>query len=64
MDIEKLSIKKRILTGVFSGLIYSLVMAGFDYYTNEPFSLLKFIFHFVFFGLFMGIALRYTNKKK
>lgn len=64
MDIEKLSIKKRILIGVFSGLIYSLFMAGFDYYTNEPFSLLKFIFHFVFFGLFMGIALRYTNKKK
>ncbi|QNK77678.1 hypothetical protein H7F37_00895 [Winogradskyella sp. PAMC22761] len=63
-DIKKISIKKRIISGVFSGIIFALFMAGFDYFDGTLFSLPKFLFHALFFGLFMGIALKYKVLKK
>lgn len=39
-------------------------MAAFDYFSDELFSLQKFIFHGLFFRLFMPLSFRYTYKKK
>jgi len=63
MAIERATLKRRIITGLLCGLLFSTIMAFFDYFTNEPFLLFKFVFNFFFFGLFMGIAFRYSTKK-
>ncbi|NRR92997.1 hypothetical protein HSX10_15585 [Winogradskyella undariae] len=63
-NIKKITIKKRIITGVFSGVVFAIFMSGFDYFDGTVFSLPKFIFHALFFGLFMGIALKYKVPKK
>lgn len=57
MNLEKYSIKSRLLIGSFSGLFFAIGMAAFDYFNYEPFSLPKFLFHGFFFGLFMALAL-------
>ncbi|MGJ8549983.1 hypothetical protein [Winogradskyella wichelsiae] len=62
-DIEKLPLKKRIITGVAIGLLYTSLMAGFDYVTDKPFSLLKFLLNAFFFGLVMGYVFRYKITK-
>ncbi|MBU2929985.1 hypothetical protein [Winogradskyella psychrotolerans] len=62
-NIEKLPLKKRIISGITSGLLYALLMAGYDYFTDVPFSILKFILHSVFFGLVMSYAFRYKVTK-
>jgi hypothetical protein len=60
MKVEnKIFIKSFLL----SGLVYTTLMAGFDYYDEQNFSVLKFIFHFLFFGLFMGLMTRYNHRK-
>jgi hypothetical protein len=60
MKVEnKIFIKSFLL----SGLVYTTFMAGFDYYDKQNFSLVKFIFHFLFFGLFIGLMTRYSHLK-
>lgn len=60
MKVEnKIFIKSFLL----SGLVYTTLIAGFDYYDKQNFSLVKFIFHFLFFGLFMGLMARYSHRK-
>lgn len=63
MEVNKLTIRRRVLTGLLSGIAFASLMAGYDYFTDTPFSILKFLFHFMFFGLFMGIAVKYSAKK-
>ncbi len=66
MEREKLPLKTIIKTGLLSGLFFAVTMAAFDYFTHEPFSIMKFLFHGLFFGLLMAIAFRYkyTNNNK
>lgn len=53
-----------LVSSLVSGLIYALLMALFDYSTGEEFKLMKFLFHFTFFGLSMGLLSRYNYKKR
>jgi len=62
IKMEK-NIKLKIRTGVLSGLIFAVIMAGFEFYDEEKFSVLKFIFHAVIFGFFMGLMARDRSKK-
>ncbi|MFC0604389.1 hypothetical protein [Winogradskyella pulchriflava] len=64
MDREPLPLRKIIINGIINGLAFALLMAGYDYFTDEPFSFSKFIFHFVTFGFFMAISFRYKYGKK
>ena len=63
-NIEKLPLKKRVVSGIGTGLLYASLMAGLDYFTDQPFSLLKFLFNAFFFGLAMSYAFRYKITKK
>ena len=56
--------KTLIKSGLFSGLIYAGLMAGFDYSDGQEFKILKFLFNGLFFGLFMALTNRYNTKKK
>jgi hypothetical protein len=49
---------------LISGLVYAGLMAGFDYSDGDSFRIFKFLFHFFFFGLFMGLLARYSHKKQ
>jgi len=62
-NIEKLPLKKRIVSGIAIGLLYASLMAGYDYFTELSFSLPKFIFNCLFFGLVMGYVMRYKVTK-
>jgi hypothetical protein len=55
--------KPFIYSGLIAGLVFALIMLGFDYYNDEPFSLFKFLMHFVFFGIFNSY-LAYRKHKK
>ena len=56
---------KVFLKAFFStGLIYATLMASFDYYFDEVFKVAKFLFHFFFFGLFMGLLARNNTKNQ
>ncbi|MCH2194316.1 hypothetical protein [Kordia sp.] len=60
-----LQTKQLLLYGVISGIIFAVMMAGFDYFNGEEFSGLKFIIHASLFGFFMAITDKYIlNKKK
>lgn len=52
-----------IQSTLLSGLIYAILMAGFNYNDGEEFKIMKFLFHFIFFGLSMGLLSRYNYKK-
>lgn len=58
-SINKLALK----VGVMSGVIFALVMAGFDLYEQKPFSILKFVLHLLFFGGLMFFLNRNKLKK-
>ncbi|SDI23374.1 hypothetical protein [Winogradskyella thalassocola] len=60
---KKIPLRKRIIIGVSSGIFFAVFMASFDYFDGSPFSVAKFLFHSLFFGLFMSIALRYKVPK-
>ncbi|AXO79015.1 hypothetical protein DZC78_01005 [Olleya aquimaris] len=49
-----MDIKKYIITGLISGLVFAILLAGWDYYKQSPFSVLKFVIHTVVFGVFNG----------
>ena len=64
MNRVLLPIKSIIRIGLFNGLFFVVTMATFDYVSNEPLSIPKFLFHAFFFGLAMAIAFRYKYTKK
>jgi len=49
-----MDIKKYIITGLISGLVFAILLAGWDYYKQNPFSVLKFVIHTIAFGAFNG----------
>lgn len=55
---------KVLISGIFSGLTYALIMMGFDYYDNKELSLSKFILHAVVFGGIMAVSTMYSIRKK
>ena len=57
-------IKTKIKSGLLAGLIFTILMAGFDYSKGQDFSIFKFIFHFLFFGLIMGLITKIKNPVK
>ncbi|MBQ0768951.1 MAG: hypothetical protein KBT58_06635 [Bizionia sp.] len=65
--MEPIEKKKFIYPGLFAGLIYAGIMAGFDYSDSLSFSLNRFLINFVLFGGFMAainyFALRRARKK-
>ena len=56
--------KSIIMGGVVGGVIYTSMMAGFDYSDGQDFKIWKFIFHTSFFGIFMGVLTRYNLRKQ
>jgi len=54
--------KTRIMFGIFSGMIYAIGMAVFDYIDNQPFHMLKFLYHFLIFGLIFASIITYKQK--
>jgi hypothetical protein len=61
MKVENKIFMKSFL---LSGLVYTTFIAGFDYYYKQNSSIVKFIFHFLFFRLFMGFLARYSPRKQ
>ncbi len=53
-----------IKTFLIAGIVYASIMAGFDYADGQEFKLYKFVFSFLFFGLFMGYIFRIGDKKQ
>ena len=64
MKKEKLPLKTVLLTGILNGFFFAIAMAAFDYFSHEPFSLNKFLFHFGFFGFFMAITFKYKYTRE
>lgn len=56
--------KAFIKTFLVAGIVYASLMAGFDYADGQEFKLYKFVFSFLFFGLFMGFIFRNGHKKQ
>lgn len=60
----KIENKIFIRTFLFTGFGYVVLMAGFDYLDGESFIQFKHLFHFLFFGMCMGLLARYNYKKQ
>ncbi|GGW74512.1 hypothetical protein DFQ11_1126 [Winogradskyella epiphytica] len=56
--------KAIIKSGLFSGIVYAGLMAGFDYSDGQDFRIWRFILNALFFGIFMGFMTRYNLKKQ
>ncbi|MFH4968342.1 hypothetical protein V8G61_09070 [Gaetbulibacter sp. M240] len=56
--------RQSVLAGLISGLVYSLIMAGFDYYEDQQFSLKNFVVNFMIIGLFIGFYTTYKLRKQ
>lgn len=61
MKRKLLPTKKLLLTGIVSGGVFAVLMAGYDYSVGESFSLTKFFFHFIILGGIMAFVNRYNN---
>lgn len=56
--------KKYIKSAVIRGLLFAIGMALFEYFDGSIFSIFKFLFHFVFFGAFMGVSDYFIDRRK
>jgi len=56
--------KSILISGLISGIVYAVLMAGFDYYDEKNFKVWRFIFNFVFLGILIGLVTRYNFKKE
>ena len=52
-----------IKSSLIAGIVFAGITVGFDYYNGHDFSLFRFIFNFLWFGLFMGLLNGYNPKK-
>jgi hypothetical protein len=55
--------KSIIKVGLFGGIVYALVMLGFDFTAVENFNVWKFIFNLSSFEILMGLMTFYNLKK-
>lgn len=51
-------------SAALSGVVFALLMAGFDVWDEESFSVGAFVFRFLFFGGIMFLSRRYSMKKQ
>ena len=56
-------VKSIITGGLFRGIVYASIMAGFDYADGENFKICRFLIHALIFGFFMGCMTFYNLKK-
>ncbi len=49
---------------LLQGLIYAVLMAGFNLLVGEDFIFIKFFLHLILFGVLMGIISYYSLKNK
>jgi hypothetical protein len=56
--------KSILIGGLVGGIINAVFIAGLDYYNGHNFSILKFLFTTLIFGISMGFVTRYNIKKK
>ena len=54
--------KKSIKSGLIAGIVFAGITVGFDYYDGQDFRVWRFIFNFLWFGIFMGLYTRYILK--
>ena len=50
-------------TTFLSGISFAILMAGFEFWFEGIFNIYKFLFHFLGFGICMGLMARYNYKK-
>lgn len=50
-------------TAILNGIPFAILMAGFQYWDEGTFNIYKFLFHFLGFGICMGLMARYNYKK-
>jgi len=55
--------KAIISSGLVSSIVYTGLMALFDYHEKQPFNIWKTIYDFVSFGILMAILTLYNLKK-
>jgi len=58
---------KSIVSGLTAGVIYAVIMAGYDYSDGQNFRIWRFVVNFLYLGIFMGLFNYYMlkrNKKK
>jgi dipeptide/tripeptide permease len=56
--------KSIIKVGLFGGIVYALVMLGFDFTAVKNFNVWKFIFNLSSFGILIGFMIYYNLKKQ
>ena len=59
----KSRLKSLIIGGCVGGGVYAAIMAAFDYYDEQEFSLWKFVINFLIFGGFMTLTTWYSLKR-
>ncbi|QXP58630.1 hypothetical protein [Olleya sp. HaHaR_3_96] len=59
-----MTIKKYVINGLISGLAFAVLMAGWEYYKEQPFSAFKFVLHIVLFALLNGYLTYRKDKNK
>lgn len=64
----KSRLKSLLIGGCVGGGVYAAIMAAFDYYYGQEFSLWKFVINFLIFGGFMTLttwySLKHSDKKQ
>jgi|TARA_B110000093_G_C12768484_1_gene325550 hypothetical protein len=60
----KTETKSIIKGGIFGGVVYAGIMAGFNYTDGQDFRIWRFIFNALFFGICMGFITRNSLKKQ
>ena len=56
--------KQSILAGFISGLVYALIMAGFDYYEDKSFHVTTFFVNFLVLGVIMGVYTAFKLRRQ
>lgn len=59
----KSRLKSLLIGGCVGGGVYAAIMAAFDYYDEQEFSLWKFVINFLIFGGFMTLTTWYSLKR-
>lgn len=63
-QIDKLPLKKRILSGFVSGLFFALTIVVLNYFENNSFAILEALIGGSIFGLVMSFVFRHKITKK
>ena len=58
----KSRLKSILIGGCVGGGVYAVIMAAFDYYDGQEFSLWKIVINFLIFGGFMTLTTWYSLK--